>query len=197
MSIRFNWNNFSQEFVDAVMIKLEEILQQGPPNPSLVGVFKVNQLYLGTIPPKVSLLSLDILQMNHISLLIQFEYAGDGYIEILNDAQINKFFQEHQDYLQTSILSMGSGLSSRASIVPLNLKISGLKLEGKLRVEIQDMKILSIQLMENPIKELKVNSNFDEHLAMVTDIIKSQLMDVVNHELKVNLIKNPVKIPLQ
>ena len=189
MAFRFAWPQFSQDFIDSTKELLESALNKGPRAPHICDHIHVKELHFGTHPPHLEVLEISDLSLNHhhqqhsnnssnhhhqlkFRGMFRLQYAGDFHLVLQTQVQVNPVTQSHPLHSARSPLSMGSFLTSpyntgilqasKPLILPLLLTLHSLHLDATVYISYSPQHGLTINFKNDPLKELKVGSSFDE-----------------------------------
>ncbi|KAJ2077960.1 ERMES complex subunit [Coemansia sp. RSA 988] len=160
MSFKFNWGGFPPAFNEEALAMLTQALNKGgnkPPN--LVGPITAKELDLGSIPPQLDILEISELEEDRFRAMFRMKYEGDGYLVLQTQVQANPL------RLPTSELptmpSIGVVAAAQPLVVPMLLRISGLKLHGIVVLAVSKVDGITLVFRSDPLVSVEVHSTFD------------------------------------
>ncbi|PIA16492.1 hypothetical protein COEREDRAFT_34676, partial [Coemansia reversa NRRL 1564] len=160
MSFKFNWGGFPAAFNEEALTMLTQALNKGgnkPPN--LVGPITAKELDLGSVPPQLDILEISELEEDRFRAMFRMKYEGDGYLVLQTKVQANPL------RLPTSELptmpSIGVVAAAQPLVVPMLLRISGLKLNGIVVLAVSKVDGITLVFRSDPLVSVEVHSTFD------------------------------------
>ncbi|KAJ2747663.1 ERMES complex subunit [Coemansia sp. BCRC 34301] len=198
MSFKFNWGGFPPEFNDEALAMLTQALNKGgnkPPN--LVGPIIAKELDLGSNPPQLDILEISELEDDRFRAMFRMKYEGDGYLVLQTQVQANPL------RLPTSELptmpSLGVVAAAQPLVVPMLLRISGLKLHGIIVLAVSKQDGITLVFRSDPLVSVEVHSTFDS-VPSVRSMLQREIeatlrslfqddLPVIVHDMSVNEIR--------
>ncbi|KAJ2126314.1 ERMES complex subunit [Coemansia sp. RSA 720] len=198
MSFKFQWTGFPAEFNCEALEMLTRALNKGENKPAnLVGPIVAKELDLGSTPPELDILEISELEEDRFRAMFRMKYSGDGYLVLQTQVQANPL------RLSTSPLPTMPGLGVVAAaaplVVPMLLRISGLKLNGIVVLAVSKDEGITLVFRSDPLVSVEVHSTFDsvpsvrrmlqrEIEATLRSLFREDLPLIV-HEMSVNEIR--------
>ncbi|KAJ2414113.1 ERMES complex subunit [Coemansia sp. RSA 2530] len=198
MSFKFNWGGFPPEFNEEALAMLTQALNKGgnkPPN--LVGPIVAKELDLGSNPPQLDILEISELEEDRFRAMFRMKYEGDGYLVLQTQVQANPL------RLATSELptmpSLGVVAAAQPLVVPMLLRISGLKLHGIIVLAVSKQDGITLVFRSDPLVSVEVHSTFDS-VPSVRSMLQREIeatlrslfqedLPVIVHDMSVNEIR--------
>ncbi|KAJ2733853.1 ERMES complex subunit [Coemansia sp. BCRC 34962] len=198
MSFKFNWGGFPPEFNEEALAMLTQALNKGgnkPPN--LVGPIVAKELDLGSNPPQLDILEISELEEDRFRAMFRMKYEGDGYLVLQTQVQANPL------RLPTSELptmpSLGVVAAAQPLVVPMLLRISGLKLHGIIVLAVSKQDGITLVFRSDPLVSVEVHSTFDS-VPSVRSMLQREIeatlrslfqedLPVIVHDMSVNEIR--------
>ncbi|KAJ2867983.1 ERMES complex subunit [Coemansia aciculifera] len=198
MSFKFNWGGFPPEFNEEALAMLTQALNKGgnkPPN--LVGPIIAKELDLGSNPPQLDILEISELEEDRFRAMFRMKYEGDGYLVLQTQVQANPL------RLATSELptmpSLGVVAAAQPLVVPMLLRISGLKLHGIIVLAVSKQDGITLVFRSDPLVSVEVHSTFDS-VPSVRSMLQREIeatlrslfqedLPVIVHDMSVNEIR--------
>ncbi|KAJ2248082.1 ERMES complex subunit [Coemansia sp. RSA 455] len=198
MSFKFNWGGFPPEFNEEALAMLTQALNKGgnkPPN--LVGPIIAKELDLGSNPPQLDILEISELEEDRFRAMFRMKYEGDGYLVLQTQVQANPL------RLPTSELptmpSLGVVAAAQPLVVPMLLRISGLKLHGIIVLAVSKQDGITLVFRSDPLVSVEVHSTFDS-VPSVRSMLQREIeatlrslfqedLPVIVHDMSVNEIR--------
>ncbi|KAH9823903.1 hypothetical protein DFH28DRAFT_1017048 [Melampsora americana] len=186
MSFRFDWPSFSDSFYDQAKDLLCSALNKGDKPPIIADRIDVGHLDMGTIPPDLEILEIGDLGTDRFRGIFRLTYAGDASIGLQTKIQANPLRQK-TSAASPDILSSPSILfASTPLVVPMNLKLSCLKLRAIVVLVISRLEGVTLVFKNDPLESVEVSSTFDSVSAIqafVQSEIERQLRELFRTEL--------------
>ncbi|KAJ2767741.1 ERMES complex subunit, partial [Coemansia nantahalensis] len=198
MSFNFNWAGFSGEFYDEALGMLTRALNSGGNKPAnLVGPIVAKELDLGSAPPQLDILEISELEQDRFRAMFRMRYEGDGYLVLQTQVQANPLRLEASEL--PTMPSMGVVAAAAPLVVPMLLRISGLKLNGIVVLAVSKDDGITLVFRSDPLVSVEVHSTFDsvpsvrrmlqrEITATLRTLFQEDL-PVIVHDMSVNEIK--------
>ncbi|KAJ1731484.1 ERMES complex subunit [Coemansia biformis] len=160
MSFKFNWGSFPPEFYTEALEMLTRALNEGgnkPPN--LVGPIIAKELDLGSQPPQLDILEISELEEDRFRAMFRMKYEGDGFLVLQTQVQANPLRLETSEL--PTMPSMGVVAAAAPLVVPMLLRISGLKLNGIVVLAVSKDDGITLVFRSDPLVSVEVHSTFD------------------------------------
>ncbi|KAJ2455712.1 ERMES complex subunit [Coemansia sp. RSA 2336] len=198
MSFKFHWTGFPPEFNAEALEMLTQALNKGenkPPN--LVGPIIAKELDLGSTPPELDILEISELEEDRFRAMFRMKYEGDGYLVLQTQVQANPLRLPSSEL--PTMPSIGVVAAAQPLVVPMLLRISGLKLNGIVVLAVSKHDGVTLVLRSDPLVSVEVHSTFDsvpsvrrmlqrEIEATLRSLFQEDL-PVIVHEMSINEIK--------
>ncbi|KAJ1835318.1 ERMES complex subunit [Coemansia sp. RSA 2711] len=198
MSFKFQWTGFPPEFSTEALEMLTQALNKGenkPPN--LVGPIVAKELDLGSTPPELDILEISELEEDRFRAMFRMKYEGDGYLVLQTQVQANPLRLPSSEL--PTMPSIGVVAAAQPLVVPMLLRISGLKLNGIVVLAVSKHDGITLVFRSDPLVSVEVHSTFDsvpsvrrmlqrEIEATLRSLFQEDL-PVIVHEMSVNEIK--------
>ncbi|KAI9216652.1 hypothetical protein BC828DRAFT_338841, partial [Blastocladiella britannica] len=182
MSFVFEWPQFSQEFYAKAARELTAALNKSALPPNIASEIVVSDLDLGTVAPDLEILELSELSMDRFRGIFGIKYAGDAFITLTTAVQANPLAPDAPALSSTAAASMAGASSMVAAnlplIVPLQLKISLLKLSGIASLVVDRAKGITLAFKNDPLEAVRVSSTFD-HVSNIRKMLQRQIEDLL------------------
>ncbi|KAJ2357165.1 ERMES complex subunit [Coemansia sp. RSA 2618] len=160
MSFKFQWTGFPAEFNTEALEMLTQALNKGenkPPN--LVGPIVAKELDLGSAPPELDILEISELEPDRFRALFRMKYEGDGFLVLQTQVQANPL--RLPSTLVPTMPSMGVVAAAAPLVVPMLLRISGLRLNGIVVLAVSKDDGVTLVFRSDPLVAVEVHSTFD------------------------------------
>ncbi|KAJ2722805.1 ERMES complex subunit [Coemansia sp. Benny D115] len=198
MSFKFNWGGFPPEFNKEALEMLTQALNKGgnkPPN--LVGPIVAKELDLGSIPPQLDILEISELEDDRFRAMFRMKYEGDGFLALQTQVQANPLRLSQSEV--PTMPQIGVVAAAQPLVVPMLLRISGLKLHGIIVLAVSKQDGVTLVFRSDPLVSVEVHSTFDavpsvrrmlqrEIEATLRTLFQEDL-PVIVHEMSVNEIR--------
>ncbi|KAJ3351691.1 ERMES complex subunit [Allomyces javanicus] len=192
MAFVFEWPRFSADFYKSAATELTAALNKGDKPPNIAGDIIVTELDLGTIAPDLEILELVELSSDKLRGIFRLSYAGDAYITLQTSVQANPIVDGHT--LSIGGPQLGGLLGTSAAmiaanaplIVPLQLKISQLRLYGIASLVVDQAKGITLAFKNDPLENVHVSSTFD-HMATIRRFLQSEIEKLLKKLFKEDL----------
>lgn len=181
MSFLFNWKQLrSLNIKDEINLILSTIsLPELPKNSKLM----IKELSFGDSCPNFELLEIVELDMNKFKGLFKFRYEGELNLVLNSKFEINTIRLINFD----SFTRPNFILSDKSTIIPVDLNIKNLKIDGILTVVYYNGKI-TVVFRDEPMIDLELNTSIDELLDdELFDEIKTTVLDKLIEGVKQDL----------
>ncbi|KAJ1722314.1 ERMES complex subunit [Coemansia erecta] len=161
MSFKFNWGGFPPEFTSDALEMLTQALNKGankPPN--LVGPIVAKELDLGSNPPQLDILEISELESDRFRAMFRMKYSGDGFLVLQTQVQANPLRLPPSAGLPGTP-SLGLVAAAAPLVVPMLLRISGLRLHGIVVLAVSKSDGITLVFRSDPLVSVEVHSTFD------------------------------------
>ncbi|KAJ1645229.1 ERMES complex subunit [Coemansia asiatica] len=198
MSFKFNWGGFPPEFNREALEMLTQALNKGgnkPPN--LVGPIVAKELDLGSNPPQLDILEISELEEDRFRAMFRMKYEGDGFLVLQTQVQANPLRLESSEL--PTMPQIGVVAAAQPLVVPMLLRISGLKLHGIIVLAVSKNDGITLVFRSDPLVSVEVHSTFDS-VPSVRRMLQREIeatlrtlfqedLPVIVHEMSVNEIR--------
>ncbi|KAJ2232053.1 ERMES complex subunit [Coemansia sp. RSA 485] len=198
MSFKFNWGGFPPEFNKEALEMLTQALNKGankPPN--LVGPIVAKELDLGSNPPQLDILEISELEEDRFRAMFRMKYEGDGFLVLKTQVQANPLRLTPSEL--PSMPQLGVVAAASPLVVPMLLRISGLKLHGIIVLAVSKQDGITLVFRSDPLVSVEVHSTFDS-VPSVRRMLQREIeatlrtlfqedLPVIVHEMSVNEIR--------
>ncbi|KAJ1558072.1 ERMES complex subunit [Nowakowskiella sp. JEL0078] len=172
MSFKINWPKFSAEFIEKAKEQVTVALNNGEKPAKIVDNIIVKDLNMGSKvssndfqillmiePPDLEILEIGDLAEERFRGIFKLTYAGDASVVLLTKVQANPLIEPKT----ASLLAHHSGIlaANRPLVVPMELRISNLKLRGIVVLVIDKQRGVTLVFKNDPLEKVDVNSTFD------------------------------------
>lgn len=177
---------------------LTQALNKGgnkPPN--LVGPILAKELDLGSNPPQLDILEISELEEDRFRAMFRMKYEGDGYLVLQTQVQANPLRLPTEEL--PSMPSLGVVAAAQPLVVPMLLRISGLRLNGIIVLAVSKQDGVTLVFRSDPLVSVEVHSTFDSVPSVrrmlqreIEATLRSLFQDdlpVIVHEMSVNEIR--------
>ncbi|KAJ1895974.1 ERMES complex subunit [Kickxella alabastrina] len=198
MSFKFNWGGFPPEFNKEALEMLTQALNKGankPPN--LVGPIIAKELDLGSNPPQLDILEISELEEDRFRAMFRMKYEGDGFLVLQTQVQANPLRLTQSEI--PTMPQIGVVAAAQPLVVPMLLRISGLKLHGIIVLAVSKQDGITLVFRSDPLVSVEVHSTFDS-VPSVRRMLQREIeatlrtlfqddLPVIVHEMSVNEIR--------
>eukprot|EP01080_Neovahlkampfia_damariscottae_P005451 gene5451-9264_t len=174
MSLQFNWPiSWDKELVNSIKDQVQELIDKADIQiDEFVDKIKLEGFDFGTVEPYLKLEAIEELSDKRVCIVLKIKYDGDASVNASTKVNINQASKPRDSYFFSSYFSKTT-TSEEEVIMPLDLKIVNLKVDGRIRflieydldsITIKHKKPkgkLTIQILNDIIKSVEVHSNFD------------------------------------
>ena len=186
MSFVFRWIEFDKEFYSEAKERIEQSLNEGPKPANICAPFEVKDFYLGSSPPRLELTEIVSLSLDAFKANFSFAYNGNGYIVLNTKVQANPVTHANKGYRSISSSQEGILAANKPLIVPMQIRITDVELEGSLSLSYSLDQGLVLAFLSDPLMGLVVSSTFDSlpklRLTLQREI-EERIRDVLFHDL--------------
>lgn len=159
MSIKINWPKFSSKFIDKAKEQLSSALNRGQ-KPQNIGLISVIDLVMGKTAPELEILDIGDLTEDRFRGTFKLVYAADSYLVIQTKVQANPLSTPNLNLLINNNCKILA--ADKQLFVPMQLKISNLKLKGIVVLVVDVNKGVTLAFKSDPLESVDVNSSFDK-----------------------------------
>ncbi|KAJ1736339.1 ERMES complex subunit [Coemansia sp. Benny D160-2] len=198
MSFKFNWDGFPSELNEEALDMLTQALNKGgskPPN--LVGPIIAKELDLGSTPPQLDILEISELEEDRFRAMFRMKYEGDGFLVLQTKVQANPLRLPVSEL--PSMPNAGVVAAAQPLVVPMLLRISGLKLHGIIVLAVSKQDGITLVFRSDPLVSVEVHSTFDS-VPSVRSMLQREIeatlrslfqedLPVIVHEMSVNELR--------
>ncbi|KAJ1799541.1 ERMES complex subunit [Coemansia sp. RSA 2399] len=198
MSFKFNWDGLPSELNEEALDMLTQALNKGdnkPPN--LVGPIVAKELDLGSTPPQLDILEISELEEDRFRAMFRMKYEGDGFLVLKTKVQANPLRLPTSEL--PSMPSVGVVAAAQPLVVPMLLRISGLKLHGIIVLAVSKQDGITLVFRSDPLVSVEVHSTFDS-VPSVRSMLQREIeatlrslfqedLPVIVHEMSVNELR--------
>ncbi|KAJ2544090.1 ERMES complex subunit [Coemansia sp. RSA 1933] len=198
MSFKFNWDSLPSELNEEALEMLTQALNKGdnkPPN--LVGPIVAKELELGSTPPQLDILEISELEEDRFRAMFRMKYEGDGFLVLQTKVQANPLRLPVSEL--PSMPSVGVVAAAQPLVVPMLLRISGLKLHGIIVLAVSKQDGITLVFRSDPLVSVEVHSTFDS-VPSVRSMLQREIettlralfqddLPVIVHEMSVNELR--------
>ncbi|KAJ1569678.1 ERMES complex subunit [Cladochytrium tenue] len=185
MSFKVNWPKFSQDFLAKAREQLTKALNKGTKPASMVDHISVVELNMGTKPPDLEILDIGDLAEERFRGIFRMVYNGDAYVVLHTKVQANPLNEPKYEF---TINKRRSGMlaANKPLVVPMQLRISDLKLRGIIVLVVDRAKGITLVFKNDPLEKVDVSSTFDNVPSIrrfLQNQIEGQLRSMFQEEL--------------
>ncbi|KAJ2863080.1 ERMES complex subunit [Coemansia erecta] len=198
MSFKFNWDGLPSELNEEALDMLTQALNKGdnkPPN--LVGPIVAKELDLGSKPPQLDILEISELEEDRFRAMFRMKYEGDGFLVLKTKVQANPLRLPTSEL--PSMPSVGVVAAAQPLVVPMLLRISGLKLHGIIVLAVSKQDGITLVFRSDPLVSVEVHSTFDS-VPSVRSMLQREIeatlrslfqedLPIIVHEMSVNELR--------
>ncbi|KAJ1768985.1 ERMES complex subunit [Coemansia sp. RSA 1813] len=198
MSFKFNWDGLPSELNEEALDMLTQALNKGdnkPPN--LVGPIIAKELDLGSTPPQLDILEISELEEDRFRAMFRMKYEGDGFLVLQTKVQANPLRLPASEL--PSMPSIGVVAAAQPLVVPMLLRISGLKLHGIIVLAVSKQDGITLVFRSDPLVSVEVHSTFDS-VPSVRSMLQREIeatlrslfqedLPIIVHEMSVNELR--------
>ncbi|CAG8518662.1 6475_t:CDS:2 [Funneliformis caledonium] len=159
MAFKFNWPDFTTEFVDQAKQLLTTALNKSNKPANIVDHIVVKDLNMGTKAPELEIMEIGELAVDKFRGIFKLIYSGDAHLTLQTKVQANPMNSNKSDvsmYTRRGILAADQPL-----VVPMLLRLSNLKLRGIIVLVISKQKGITLVFKNDPLEKVDVTSTFD------------------------------------
>lgn len=208
MSFNVDWNLLETESMSEWTKELlNETLNSGKRPNILASNIEIKDLNFGKIPPTFELLEIGELEKDRFRGIFKINYDGDAHITLHTKVQANplKIYSDNLAELEhyvngseaaSEFISPDFLLSNSEFSLPLDLKLSDIKLSGIGIIVFSKTKGLTLVFRNDPLDSIKVSSTFDMVQVLANFLqkqIESQIRELFRETLPTVLHKLSLK----
>ncbi|KAK6201414.1 mitochondrial outer membrane protein [Scheffersomyces amazonensis] len=169
MSFKVNWDSLETESLKLwTKDLLTSALNSGKTPPILASKIQIKDLNFGKIAPEFEILEIGELDSDRFRGIFKITYQGDFHLTLHTNVQANPLNIYYSNSLQQEINSDDSTfitpkflLSNEQFALPLDLKLSDIKINGIGIIVFSKTKGLTMVFRNDPLDSIKVSSTFD------------------------------------
>ncbi|CAJ0840521.1 21136_t:CDS:2 [Entrophospora sp. SA101] len=159
MAFKFNWPDFTTEFIEQAKQLLTTALNKSNKPANIVDHIVVKDLNMGTKPPELEVMEIGELAVDKFKGIFKLIYSGDAHLTLQTKVQANPMNNNKSDvsiYTRRGILAADQPL-----VVPMLLRLSNLKLRGIFVLVVSKQKGITLAFKSDPLEKIDVTSTFD------------------------------------
>lgn len=159
MAFKFNWPDFTTEFVEQAKQLLTTALNKSNKPANIVDHIVVKDLNMGTKPPELEIMEIGELAVDKFRGIFKLIYSGDAHLTLQTKVQANPMNSNKSDvsmYTRRGILAADQPL-----VVPMLLRLSNLKLRGIIVLVVSKQKGITLVFKNDPLEKVDISSTFD------------------------------------
>ncbi|KAJ3447011.1 distribution and morphology protein [Anaeramoeba flamelloides] len=195
MAFQFNWPKFTKEDHLYYQKELYDLIFQNMiPLPILCDNIWITSLSFGESPPQLRILSIKRKSKYELTTSIKFSYKGDAHIQIQTCLNLSSLGKQRTTRTSSRINSHFGVLSQKDKLeLPIVIKVSELWVDGVITISIDPNTGIKIHFLNNPLKNITIDTNFNYSKAIHT-IIQNSIPFVLNKLFKDDQYE--IEIPL-
>ncbi|KAI8910771.1 hypothetical protein EDD86DRAFT_177632, partial [Gorgonomyces haynaldii] len=170
MSFKVNWPEFSPSIVQQAQTSLSKALSSGKKMENLVGPIQCTFLEMGTVAPVLEILEISELSPERFKGIFQLVYDGDAHMTLETHVQANPLVHQTRSALGSHTIVY----AHRPLVVPMELKLSNVRLRGIVVLVVDKQKGITIAFKNDPLESIHVNSSFD-HVPQIRKMLQSRI----------------------
>ncbi|RLV96233.1 Mitochondrial distribution and morphology protein 34 [Spathaspora sp. JA1] len=189
MSFKVNWNSLETEsLANWTKEILTSALNSGKTPNILASNISIKDLNFGKIAPDFEILEIGELAGDRFRGIFKITYQGDFHLTLHTNVQANPLniyycnsFEKNQDFITPNFL-----LSNEQFALPLDLKLSDIKINGIGIIVFSKTKGLTLVFRNDPLDSINVNSTFDTVQVLANFLqkqIENQIRDLFRETL--------------
>lgn len=194
MSFKVNWNSLETEALRNWTKELmTEALNSGKRPNVLASDVQIKDLNFGKIPPSFEILEIGELDKDRFRGIFKINYDGDFHLTLHTKVQANPLNIYNSNCLDKEVNTESSRfitpdflLSSDPFALPLDLKLSDIKINGIGIIVFSKTKGLTLVFRNDPLDSIKVSSTFDTVQVLANflqNLIENQIRDLFRETL--------------
>lgn len=180
MSFKVDWKSLNKDLIKKKTYELlTNALNSGKKPTILTSSIKVKDLNFGEIPPNFEILEIGELENDKLRCMFKINYIGDFHLTLSTKVQANplKIYQSkslNQEMGDLSFIIPNFLLSNVLFALPLDLKISQIKMNGIGVFVLSKTKGLTLIFRNDPIDSIRVSSSFD-NIKFLADYLQLEI----------------------
>ena len=195
MSFKVNWNSLETEpLTNWTKELLTSALNSGKSPNILASNITIKDLNFGKIAPDFEILEIGELDRDRFRGIFKIDYQGDFHLTLhtkvqanpLNIYYHNSLEKEVCNYSQDEFITPNFLLSNEQFAIPLDLKLSDIKINGIGIIVFSKSKGLTLVFRNDPLDSIKVSSTFDTVQVLANFLqkqIENQIRDLFRETL--------------
>ncbi|KAJ3211498.1 ERMES complex subunit [Clydaea vesicula] len=141
----------------------EKACKKGDDIPDKICDFiETKELYMGKIPPELEILEIGELSEDKFRGIFKLVYNGDAHIILQTKVQANPLIPSKTSLKIFNNKFNNILMANKPLIVPMELRISNLKLRGIVVLVVDKYKGVTLAFKNDPLEKVDVNSTFDQ-----------------------------------
>ncbi|MCP8716031.1 MAG: hypothetical protein M5E90_01270 [Asgard group archaeon] len=183
MSFKVNWNTLETDALTSwTKDLLTSALNSGKSPNILASEITIKDLNFGKIAPDFEILEIGELDKDRFRGIFKINYQGDFHLTLHTKVQCNPLNNYFQNSLENEIdnqerhqfITPNFLLSKERFLVPLDLQLSDIKLNGIASVVFSKSRGATVVFKNDPLEGIKVNSTFD-NFEMLSSFLQKQI----------------------
>ncbi|KAG7660401.1 MDM34 [[Candida] subhashii] len=192
MSFKVNWNSLETESLTSwTKDILTSALNSGKTPPILASSISIKDLNFGKIAPDFEILEIGELDRDRFRGIFKVNYNGDFHLTLHTNVQANPLNIYYSNSIETEIqdsnfITPRFLLSNEQFALPLDLKLSDIKISGIGIIVFSKSKGLTLVFRNDPLDSIKVSSTFDTVQVLANFLqkqIENQIRDLFRETL--------------
>lgn len=196
MSFKFNWDIFDDAFYAFAKESLEALLNQVPKPANICAPLNIKDFYLGSTSPEFEIVEVMDLSLDKFRAIFRIAYRGNAYLVLHTKVQANPVNTTHGSKPTSGNRSSKDGNGSsgilaanKPLIVPLQLRLTDLRLNGLFRLSLNASHGLTLAFIDDPLESIEVGSSFDS-LPKLRDHLQAEIEQKIRDALLIDLPKS-------
>ena len=161
MSFKFKWPEFEKSFVEQVKSEMETALNRGSKPSNICDTIRIKTLQMGSIAPELDILEIGEINEEKFRGILKLTYLGDANVILQTKVQANPLNFGEISITEGLLLGPGMVIADAPLIVPLELRISQVKVRGIFVLIVSLNRGVTISFKNDPLESVQVNSTFD------------------------------------
>lgn len=185
MAFNFRWPVFSKQFHADAAAMLDSALNRDPKPKVIADDIKVEDIHMGTIPPELDMLEIGELSTDRFRGIFRLTYAGDAHLLLSTKVQANPLtrptsdgsaspYEDVSSAIPSSMPSRGILFAARPLVVPMQLRLSGMRLKAIVVLVVSKQKGITLVFKNDPLESVEVSSTFDS-VAVIQKYLQQEI----------------------
>ena len=194
MSFKVNWNSLETDSLSTWTKEiLTNALNSGKSPHILASNISIKDLNFGQSAPDFEILEIGELDRDRFRGIFKISYSGDFHLTLHTKVQANPLNIYYSNSLEKEVgiedsefITPQFGLSNEQFAIPLDLKLSDIKISGIGIIVFSKSKGLTLVFRNDPLDSIKVSSTFDTVQVLANFLqkqIESQIRDLFRETL--------------